>query len=537
MMLPRWDKHFLRWPWIFAGVLLTSAAALSFHSAPAPHAVATAPAVEVESPTAPFDAVSPPASTAPPAVTSPLMVTSPPQWLIHVPARADRVELPEPEPGPSAPQGTVRELIPLPDGLPGAGAATPPAARAAFEIARRPAAPALPRLDPAAAPPAVVDGELRRLPPVAGARQDKSVLVVSDPAVRDSERVPTAKSMSQREDKHDGPAAAATSSIAAATLAPAPKFTPAHMIDALPESARQALREQVERRLAVGFDLAERRAYYSAKREFETALRMVADAIDGQTQQTTHADALARGLRAIEEADDFFVADPRAPSQIVLANIVVTHQTEVLQDGRAEGLTAVQAMQAYYAHAQYLLQQALDHEPYAAHALYGLGKTYLVLANDEQVEARLAGPKSLLMHQLAVTLDPNHVLAANELGVLLARYGQLPEAKRVLQATKVQQRPPELWHNLATVHERLGEQNWADSARQHYRYTDQMRRQQSLAKALTPPADGVHWVDVQELNAATAKAESTEQPAAANPASGERQAQRPGWPWSTGMGR
>jgi Tfp pilus assembly protein PilF len=70
----------------------------------------------------------------------------------------------------------------------------------------------------------------------------------------------------------------------------------------------------------------------------------------------------------------------------------------------------------------------------------------------------------MVFHQAAMSADPQNYLAANELGVLLAKYDQYEEAKRFLLRS-LQARPSsQAWHNLATVHERLGETDLAQRA-------------------------------------------------------------------------
>ena len=59
-------------------------------------------------------------------------------------------------------------------------------------------------------------------------------------------------------------------------------------------------------------------------------------------------------------------------------------------------------------------------------------------------------------------------MAANELGVLFARYGQLKKARSVLQyATKISTEP-EPWYNLAKVYQREGQPREAQRAMNQY---------------------------------------------------------------------
>ena len=78
---------------------------------------------------------------------------------------------------------------------------------------------------------------------------------------------------------------------------------------------------------------------------------------------------------------------------------------------------------------------------------------------------KLNGPQAMVFHQIATSIDPANYRAANELGVLLARFGQLPEARAVLQQSVATHPLPEAWHNLMVVHQRLGEHDLAQCAR------------------------------------------------------------------------
>jgi hypothetical protein len=69
------------------------------------------------------------------------------------------------------------------------------------------------------------------------------------------------------------------------------------------------------------------------------------------------------------------------------------------------------------------------------------------------------------LYQAALTVHPEHHHAANELGVLLARYGQLQDARAVLRhCVRNRTNFPAVWRNLARDHEQLGEVDLARRA-------------------------------------------------------------------------
>ena len=86
-------------------------------------------------------------------------------------------------------------------------------------------------------------------------------------------------------------------------------------------------------------------------------------------------------------------------------------------------------------------------------------------------------------------------LAANELGVLMARYGQLQEARRLLVHSVQVQPQVEAWHNLAVVHERLGEADLATRAA----YERELLAQRMPAPSLA--SGNVEWVDAKTFAA------------------------------------
>ncbi len=67
----------------------------------------------------------------------------------------------------------------------------------------------------------------------------------------------------------------------------------------------QDVRLRVNELIAVASDLAERRAYFSARRRFLQALTVLAQGLDSDEHSTEHRDALAAVLTAMQEANDF----------------------------------------------------------------------------------------------------------------------------------------------------------------------------------------------------------------------------------------
>ena len=231
--------------------------------------------------------------------------------------------------------------------------------------------------------------------------------------------------------------------------------------------------------------MAQKGMLFAARNELVQALQLVAQARDVQDRSSTHVAALSAGLTALKEADDFSPEPGRDPAGIRIGEIARGHRTNILH--HAGDISPVVAQQHYYSFAQQQLSLAVAGEPAASQALYTLGKIQMALAGPASQTQSLHGPRAMVFYQAALAVDHRNHQAANELGVLLARYGQLPEARRALLHSITIQPHVEGWHNLAIVHRRLGETELAELAENERRLL-----------ASKQPADAdklVNWVD------------------------------------------
>lgn len=228
-----------------------------------------------------------------------------------------------------------------------------------------------------------------------------------------------------------------------------------------PTPALIAVARQADAHITRGFELAQRGAAYTARAEFLRALQLSVAALDEQRQTVAHSRAMANGLRAMEEAEDFLsaVALERAPA---VEAIVGGHRTPILHDASFDGVTPLLALQRYLTYAQDQLQAAAGDLQPAAAALYALGKLETTTAKAEI--GSLPAARAAVYLQAALTVNPGHALAANELGVLLARHGRLEHAKGALLHSVRSAPQPTAWRNLAIVHHRLGELDLANRA-------------------------------------------------------------------------
>jgi hypothetical protein len=280
-------------------------------------------------------------------------------------------------------------------------------------------------------------------------------------------------------------------------LTPSQRFPPAASsleqarFDPAFDRAMGAVSQQADQRIAAGFRLATKGALYSARSEMIQALRLIAQALDAQSRTREHSQRLAEGLRTLKEAADFAPRGARLEGDLDLAAVVATHRTRVLDD-RLDGLTALAARQAYYTHAQEQLAEAVRLAPSASNALYGLGRIHQALADDDPESADLNQPAAMVCHQAALLVEPRNYLAANELGVLLARAGQLEDSRRLFLLSLRSHRQRATWKNLAAVEAMRGDHDLARRA----------EHEAQLLAGVSPTSStsrGVQWVDPSEF--------------------------------------
>jgi tetratricopeptide (TPR) repeat protein len=270
-----------------------------------------------------------------------------------------------------------------------------------------------------------------------------------------------------------------------------------------------AVARQADVHVGRGFRLAERGALFTARAELRQALRLSAAALDDQRNTGAHSRALNNGLRALSEVQDFLAvvrATGRAGRSVEA--IAQSHQTPILHGEPSEDLSASLAVERYLSYAQEQLAVAAGDLQPAASALYALGKLEMAAATDI---GSLESSRAAVYLQAALIVNPQHALAANELGVLLARHGRLPEAKAALSHTLRIASLPAAWRNLSIVHHGLGEMDLAGQADREWRQAADA--QSNLATAQGTPA--IQWVDPATFAQSTQA--STEVPLASKP--------------------
>jgi len=268
----------------------------------------------------------------------------------------------------------------------------------------------------------------------------------------------------------------------------------------------ELIARQVDNRTRHGLDLAGRGALFAARSEFLGALQLLAAGLDTEHGTDAHGRALAAALTAVKESDDFLPRGSRLESDMDIPSIVAGHATPVLKN-RVEGVSPLAALKCYLTFAQEQFAKAAGGEVAGSMALHAMGKLHESLAQKKSLAVAAPESKAMLFFQAALLVDPNNHLAANDLGVLLARSGRFAEARTMLEHSLAIHRQSTGWHNLAVVYRQLGQ---VDRAARADRLAERQSRVESARRAApaAPAAGAVQWVD-PELFAANRSVEAS----------------------------
>jgi tetratricopeptide (TPR) repeat protein len=292
---------------------------------------------------------------------------------------------------------------------------------------------------------------------------------------------------------------------------PQPQVNPAVSSTAV----SQPISDQVDALNRRAVQMAQKGMLFAARNELIQALQLFAQSLDVRHGGTAHSTALAAGLTALREAEDFSLELGRDPAGIRVGDIARSHKTALLHV--VGDVSPVVAQQQYFTFAQQQLAISVAGDPAASRSLYTLGKIQTALPGAAGPDSSLAGPRAMVWFQAALAADPRNHLAANELGVLLARYGQLPGARQALLHSISVQPQVETWHNLAVVHQRLGEAELARLAENERRLLAQRDPRPAHAAE-----NRITWVDAGEFAASGGKEPGTPVSTAAQPTTNTR---------------
>jgi tetratricopeptide (TPR) repeat protein len=317
---------------------------------------------------------------------------------------------------------------------------------------------------------------------------------------------------------------------ASGTVLPWGPSTPTPEMTAVAQRA-----EEVARR---GYELAQRGGLYSAQARFTESLRIIAEALDAQRNTMAHTKSLSAGLRALQEVDDFVPRGTKIESSMNMPLIVDAHRTPVLKEQPLDGVTPLVAQRSYLTYAQEQLAMAGGDQSVASLALHGLGKVCTTPAQMHGPRTQIAEAKAVVYFQAAVLIEPRNFMSANELGVLLARFGRLNDARQALEQAVAASNSPTTWRNLAVVNERLGDPQKAMLCRQRSDTAITQSRQTQTNN--TGSQHPVRWVDPETFAQSNTMVPDTTPPAAKTATEGTKpatstaakpEAKPSGWKW------
>lgn len=271
-----------------------------------------------------------------------------------------------------------------------------------------------------------------------------------------------------------------------------------------------------------GASSAAKGAWFTARTEFVEALRCVAAAADARAGRTDHTVAFQAGLTATTEAEAFTSRGAAQP--LDLETLRRTHRTSAFLPPPARGASAVALHDAYLTFAKEQLAAAAMGYETGSVALHGLGKVHAA-AGTTIADARA---KARTFYEAALVVAPANFLAANDLAVLLAEDGRLEQARDCLHAGLRQSSQPAMWNNLAAVHDRLGQPQLAQAARQE---AAALERRAASAPGSVLPTHNVAWLDPRNF-AATSRPPTDVQQAAPTTAAPPAAAPSPNVPAS-----
>jgi tetratricopeptide (TPR) repeat protein len=256
----------------------------------------------------------------------------------------------------------------------------------------------------------------------------------------------------------------------------------------------ESIARQADQLIRHGFELAGRKAYFAARAEFIAALRLVAQGLDTDEQTISHGKSLAAASTALKEAEDFIPRGSMLEANLDIPALVASHTTPALKNADTSQTTSLSALKSYLTYAQEQFAAAAGREISGSMALRALGKLHDELGQHQNTDIQAAAPKAVVFYQAALLVAPQNYMAANDLGVLLARAGNLRDARAVLEHSAANGYQSTVLRNLATVYQKQGRSDLAAQANQRAmlaQQTEQARRQAAGALA----ADGsVQWV-------------------------------------------
>jgi tetratricopeptide (TPR) repeat protein len=277
----------------------------------------------------------------------------------------------------------------------------------------------------------------------------------------------------------------------------------------------ESIARQSDQLVRHGFDLAGRGAHFAARAEFIAALRLVAQGLDAEERTTEHGKSLAAAIMALKEAEDFIPQGSMIEANLDIPSLVASHGTPALKEADTAQITSLAALKSYLTYAQGQFAAAAGKEISGSMALRALGKLHDELGQRQNTNIQAAAPKAVVFYQAALLVSPQNYMAANDLGVLLARAGNLRDARAVLEHSAANGYQSTVLHNLATVYRKLGRNDLAAQAGQQEMLAMQAERNRRQASGVFAADGSVQWVAPEMFAQTSPNLNSGRSPAAA----------------------
>ncbi len=211
-----------------------------------------------------------------------------------------------------------------------------------------------------------------------------------------------------------------------------------------------------KKKIRAAYAIANRGGYYAARQELIEVLRMISHAKDAQQGIPKRTQALAYGLRALEEAEDFAPRGIQLEADLMIDVLCASHRTPIAKQMKFEDVLPHQMMNGYFRYAQLKLADAVTGEPAGSMALHALGKLATQLGQVEPEKHRLSQRRAIAFQQAALLAHDQNHLAAHELATLLADAGHFAEAEKLLQQVASRDPNAVVLRNLSLMQEKLG---------------------------------------------------------------------------------
>ncbi|NOZ39710.1 MAG: hypothetical protein GXP24_05730 [Planctomycetes bacterium] len=248
--------------------------------------------------------------------------------------------------------------------------------------------------------------------------------------------------------------------------------------------------ELAKTKIQHAYAMASRGALYVARKELIEVLRMISQAKDALQGTPKRTKALAAGLRALREAEDFAPRGTQLEAELDIAVLCASHRTPIARQEDSSNLLPRLMMDRYLRYAQLQLALSVAGEPAGSMALHALGKLNSQLGRVEPEKNRLADRHAIAYQQAALLAHNQNYLAAHELGVLLATSGHFAEAEQLLKHVAAREPNAVVYRNLSRVQEKLGQSDQALGSRDHAR---------QLGRQGVTGTNNVQWVSPDQF--------------------------------------